>query len=197
MFAFLQNINQATLIYLNSLWQYSIIQKMAIIFADAPILFLPVFFLWLWFYYNYKKDTWAKTNLLVIFYSIVVAILLSVGIQHVVYVQRPLLFLGVHAKFILSHIPDASFPSDHATVSSAFLIGILLAGYKKTFWIFLPFVCAMLLSRVIAWVHWPFDILAWIFIGSLTSVGVYKMKSTKCVTSLNAGILKIASFIRL
>ena len=122
---------------------------------------------------------------------------MSIGIQHIVYVQRPLTFLGAHARFILSHIPDASFPSDHATVSAAFLAGICLAGYKKTFWIFLPFVILMLISRVIAGVHWPLDIIAGVTIGSIIAGLVHATKKMKCITMLNAGILKIASYIRL
>jgi undecaprenyl-diphosphatase len=61
---------------------------------------------------------------------------------------------------LLDHIPDASFPSDHASVSVAFLTALYLTGYKKVFWAFMPWVILMNLCRVIAGVHWPFDILA-------------------------------------
>ena len=50
----------------------------------------------------------------------------------------------------MSHVPDASFPSDHATVSIAFLTSLFLANYKRIGLIFLPFVIIMNLSRIIA-----------------------------------------------
>ncbi len=197
MFAYLQNLNQAGLVLLNNLWQYGIVQKIAIIFADAPIFFLPVFLVGFWLFYTINKQAKKKNKLLIIFYSIIFAIVVNMIIQYIVPISRPSTFLWVHAKFLLSHIPDASFPSDHATVSAAFLASILLSGYKKTFWIFLPFALIMLVSRVIAGVHWPFDIVVWIVVWTVAGYVVYKFKSTKAITCLNSGILKIASFIRL
>jgi membrane-associated phospholipid phosphatase len=49
---------------------------------------------------------------------------------------------------LIEHIPDNSFPSDHAAVSFAFLFAILFSNYKKTFLIFFPFVILMNLSRI-------------------------------------------------
>ena len=73
-----------------------------------------------------------------------IAILSNLLIQHIVHIKRPETF--IHP--ILDHIPDASFPSDHAAVSFAFLIAIYLFGYKRIFWIFLPFVLLMDISRI-------------------------------------------------
>ncbi|MDQ7023403.1 MAG: hypothetical protein Q9M97_07925 [Candidatus Gracilibacteria bacterium] len=58
-------------------------------------------------------------------------------IQQFIIVERPEQHLGAGAKLLLDHLPDASFPSDHATVSIAFLTGLLLSGYKKYFWFLL------------------------------------------------------------
>jgi membrane-associated phospholipid phosphatase len=50
----------------------------------------------------------------------------------------------------MSHIPDASFPSDHTAVSIAFVTALFLSGYKKIAIIFLPFALIMNVSRIIS-----------------------------------------------
>jgi membrane-associated phospholipid phosphatase len=56
----------------------------------------------------------------------------------------------------------------------------------------------MLISRVIAGVHYPFDILAWIFIGIFSAFLVFKLlKNQKLVKNLNQFIIKMLSYIKL
>jgi undecaprenyl-diphosphatase len=99
---------------------------------------------------------------------------------------------------LLDHIPDASFPSDHATVSVAFLTSLFLAWYKKTWFIFTPFVIFMLLSRIILWVHWPFDILVWSLVWIFSSFVVFKyITKIKTINKVNKFLIKIMSFIKL
>jgi len=56
------------------------------------------------------------------------------------------------------NIPDASFPSNHATVSIAFLTSLFLAKYRIIAFLFLVPAILMNLSRVTMQLHWPFDI---------------------------------------
>ena len=168
----LQNINKELLLSLNSLMEYDFIQTIVKIFSDSPIFFIPVFLVVLWLYYTYKKGTpiiseihftknlLEKEKLMYIFYSIVLWILVSLTIQKFVHIDRPESVIRWVWILIMNHLPDASFPSDHATVSVAFLTSLFLAWYKKTWLYYTPFVILMLLSRVIVWVHWPFDIIA-------------------------------------
>jgi undecaprenyl-diphosphatase len=74
----------------------------------------------------------------------------TLTIQHFIHFKRPEDYLVGAGKLLINHVPDASFPSDHATVSFAFLSALLFANYKKIFWIFLPFVILMNISRIIA-----------------------------------------------
>jgi len=206
----LQEINKELLIYLNSLTQYEIIQKIATFFADSPIFFLPLFLLWYWIYYTYKKDNTIiseinltknlleKENLIYIFYSVVLWIIISLIIQQLVYIDRPETVLEWAWKLLLKHIPDASFPSDHATVSIAFLTSLFFSWYKKVWYIFLPFVILMLLSRVIVWVHWPLDILAWTIVWIFSSFIIFKyITKVKIINKINKFIIKIMWFIKL
>lgn len=194
----LQDFNIIWLQFLNNLWNNPLIEKVVFLFADAPIFFLPFFLISYWVYYSCKKDPLHKENLLFIFYSVVIGISLSMIIQQFVHIERPEEHLSNAWKLLLSHIPDASFPSDHATVSFAFLISLFFAGYKKTCYWFLPFVILMNISRIVAGVHWPLDILVWSVIWILSAVFTfYKIREIKFVKKINSFIIKILHIIKL
>lgn len=206
----LQEINKELLISLNSLTQYDFIQIITLCFADTPIFFLPIFLISLWTYYTYKKNTiiiseinltknlLEKENLIYIFYATVLWILISLLIQQIVHIDRPEEALKWVWQLLLNHIPDASFPSDHATVAVAFLTSLFLAWYKKTWLFFTPFVILMLLSRIILWVHWPLDIIVWSLVWIFSSFVVFKyVVKLKSFNKLNRLIIKIMSYIKL
>lgn len=193
----LQSINEDLLVYLNSFTNSEIIKDLIYIFADLPIFFLPIFLIVAWIYYSYNLADNSKKNLLIIFYATILSVSISMLIQQFIYMDRPEVHLANIWNLILEHIPDASFPSDHASVSVAFLVSILLFGYKKIFWIYLPFVVIMLLSRVSAWVHWPFDILAWIIVWIISSMILFKLRYNKLLEEINNFLIKLASYIKL
>lgn len=194
----IQQVNETLLIYLNWFSINKNIEILVWIFADAPIFFVPIFLFVTRIILTYKKKTENKADLLFIFYSCILGIAIALLIQQIIHFDRPENYIKNTWKLLLSHIPDASFPSDHATVSFAFLTSLYFANYKKIFYIFLPFAIIMWLSRVIAWVHWPFDIIAWSIIWILSSVIVFKfIKKLEIIKKLNTIIFKIASFIKL
>lgn len=206
----LQEINKEVLISLNSLTKYDFIQTIVMIFTDYPIFFLPIFLITLWFFYTYNKknivisdmhltkNLLEKENLLYIVYSIALWLLISLIIQQFVHVERPEVALKWIWLLLLKHIPDASFPSDHATVSVAFLTSLFFTWFKKTWLYFSPFVVLMLISRVIVWVHWPFDIVAWALVWFFSSYITFKyLIKIKIINSLNQFIIKIMWFIKM
>jgi len=86
----MQEINQNLLIYLNSLMENIFVEKIALIFADSPIFFLPIFLVFMWFYYTYKqKDNEKKKDLLFIFYSAIIVIIINYIIKAFVDIERP------------------------------------------------------------------------------------------------------------
>jgi len=165
----IQAVNQQLFLALNSLSENTVIRDISIIFADAPIFFLPLFLVAGWIYFAQKKNTKTKESLLAIFYSTAVTVIFNMIIQHLVFVERPATFLGAKAHFVLNHIPDASFPSDHAAVGFAFVLSAYLFGFQKIAYYFLPFFLLMAVSRVIAGVHWPLDIVGGVFVGALAT----------------------------
>lgn len=195
----MQEINRQLLIYLNSFTDIKIIENIALAFSDTPIFFLPIFLVSYWLYFTFKKqDNDKKNDLLLIFYSIIIAIITSIIIQQFVNIDRPETALEASWKFILSHLPDASFPSDHATVSISFLVALFLANYKKIWLLFSIAVILMNLSRVTLGVHWPFDIIWWAVVWISSSFFVFKvLKTNKYIISLNNFIIKMMSYIKL
>lgn len=206
----LQEINKELLISLNSLTKYDYIESIVLIFADLPIFFIPIFLITLWIYYSRKKKNkilsflhltkklLEKENLLYIFYSAVIWIIISLTIQQFIHMDRPETALQWVWKLLLDHLPDASFPSDHATVSVAFLTSLFLAWFKKTWLYYAPFVVLMLLSRIIVWVHWPFDILAWSLVWFFSSFITFKYLSKLIIVNkLNKFIIKIMWYIKM
>ncbi|MDR2640048.1 MAG: hypothetical protein LBC61_01585 [Candidatus Peribacteria bacterium] len=84
------DINKDLLVFLNSLLDFPVVEFTAPTFADAPIFFLPIFLIFGWLYYSFKeKDVQKKKDLLFIFYSCVIAVIINLIIKHFVNVDRP------------------------------------------------------------------------------------------------------------
>lgn len=190
-------INIPLLWYLNSFTENEFISKVVYAMADIPIFILPLFLLGYWFYFNAKRNIEGKKKLLFIFYSIFIAIVLSSLIQMFVNIDRPESSLEWAGKLILEHIPDASFPSDHASVGIAFVVSLFLFWFSSFGYITLPLFIIMLLSRVAGWVHWPLDIIAGSIIWIISSFLVYKSQNLTIFRKINAFVLKLASYFKL
>ena len=112
--------------------------------------------------------------------------------------KRPELLLEWVWFLLLNHIPDASFPSDHAIVSSWFITWLFLYWFKKIWIIFSIFTFLMLLSRIILWVHWPLDIIVWIVSWILWPIIIFiYFRENKLVKKLNIFIIKLLMYIKL
>lgn len=202
-FFIMQEINLDLLHFFNSLINEKFWFNFAYIFSDWPIFFLPIFLVFTWIFYSFKnidlkENISRKKDLLFIFYSVVVAISANLIFQRFFHFDRPEKHCLVDGKTIIDHLPDASFPSDHATVSFAFLVSLYLAWYKKTFFVFAHFVVFMLCSRIMACVHWPFDIMTWAILWTIWAFVTFKfLKKIKLLDKLNDFILKISSKIKL
>lgn len=185
-----EQINKSWLEFLNSLWQNEIISFISVIFADYPILFLPLFLVSMWIYYTYKNQNINKNNLLFIFYCSFLAIIINLIIQKFIHMERPEEYLKAAGNLLMSHVPDASFPSDHAAVSVSFLTWLFLFNYKKVWYFFSIFVLLMLISRIIVGVHWPFDIIVWSIIWVLSAFIIKKLIDIKTIKNINNTIIK-------
>lgn len=150
------NYNTEIFQYFNELTRFGFIEALAPKIADLPIFFLPLFLTSLWLYYTFSKyyatveRNELKEQLMYIFYSCVIVIIFSYLIKSQVDIARPETAISEAGKLLMNKIPESSFPSDHASVSFAFLTALFLSHYKNVFWAFLPWVILMNLSRIIA-----------------------------------------------
>ena len=181
--------------YLNNLTKNDFFWDIIFLFADFPIFIIPIFLLIFWLLN--LKDIKIKQNLLNIFYSSCLTTFFAIIIQHIYFVERPMSALKNAWNLILSQLPNASFPSDHAWVSASFLAALYLFWYKNYFFAFLPFFIIMNLSRIAWWVHWFSDIIWWIVLWILSSIIIYKFRNSKIITKTNIFLLKIASYLKL
>lgn len=157
------------------------ISSIAPIFADAFVFLYPVFLVGVYVYAIIKKKPSIKQWALYIFFATLVAVLINIWIQCFFYKERPIVFFNnqVDAWETLLHeiLPVSSFPSDHAVVSMCFAVATLLwwlFSKKKFFtwsWIVLILVSFIMTTcRVLTLVHWPSDILAWLWLWILVPI---------------------------
>lgn len=183
--------NQSTSIFLNTFTENSIMRIILPYFSDVPIFIIPIFLISYWIYAIIRWESKIKEALLMIFYADILAGSITILIQQFIYVERPLAFLQGRGMYILSHILDNSFPSDHATIGTAFLVGLFLFGYKKSFYYLLPLFILMFLARVIGGIHYPFDILWGIVVGVLSGYTIYMIRGTLLFGKINQVIIKL------
>lgn len=81
-------------------------------------------------------------------------------------VYRPRPFeLGLGAN-LLHHVPENSFPSDHATLMFAIAASLCLSPLRRAGFLLLPFAMMAGWARIYLGVHWPTDIFGGAVLGS-------------------------------
>lgn len=189
--------NQSTSIFLNTFTENSIMRIILPYFSDIPIFIIPIFLISYWIYAIIRWESKIKEALLMILYADILAGSITCCIQQFIYVERPLAFLQGRGMYILSHIPDNSFPSDHATIGTAFLVGLFLFGYKKSFYYLLPLFILMFLARIIWGIHYPLDILWGIVVGTVAGYIIFCIRDNTIMKKINQGIIDIMGKIHL
>ena len=99
-------------------------------------------------------------------------------------------FVGAHAE------SEFSFPSGHTTAAAAAATGLWLTRGKKYLAVSIPFVALMAASRNYFIVHYPTDVIAGAFVGTLAGViaylitiGIYRFLNAKKDVKLFAFVL--------
>ena len=183
--------NQSTSIFLNTFTENSIMRIILPYFSFVSIFTIPIFLVLYWIYVTIRLQSYIRETLLMIFYADILSGGIAMIIQQFVYVERPLAFLQGRGMFILSHIPDNSFPSDHATIGTAFLVTLFLFGYKKTFYYLLPFFILMFLARIIGGIHYPLDILWGMMVGALGGSIIFMARHNSLLQKINQVIIRL------
>ena len=108
----------------------------------------------LWLYGVYKKDNQPKVDALMMLYSIgfafLVYVFLNLGLP-----LRPRPETVSAIRPLIDHLPDNSFPSGHGIFAGASTIAAFFYTRRWIAWILLITGIMMILSRVLAGIHYP------------------------------------------
>ena len=158
------SINQSLFSFLNNLaFQSDAFDTAVIFFAGSLIELLVLVVLILIVFSLWRGKLGDVRRLFLILVATFIAWGLSQLINFLFPSPRPFLELDT-VKSLFLHGGMDSFPSGHATIASALAVGLLY--YKKSFsWLYVVGAILVGLSRVVAGVHWPLDILGGFLLG--------------------------------
>lgn len=128
-----------------------------------------LFFAAILFYWFFQKSQNRKMVVEACL-SACVALGINVLLGMLFYRDRP--FVAHHVNWLIPHVKNASFPSDHAT--AAFVIATAIWIWRKRDgWIWLFLAAGIALSRVWTGVHYPLDVIAGMIIGVGTALAIH------------------------
>ncbi|MBR7959544.1 undecaprenyl-diphosphatase [Burkholderia vietnamiensis] len=144
------------------------IARVAIFAADWLVYALPAMLLSTWIFGERPTRRQAIEAGL----GTCVALVLAQVIGHFWFSPRP--FMAGVGTQLIPHAPDSSFPSDHMTFAWSLAIGMLFAGTTRlTGYVMIAMAIAIAWGRVYAGVHWPFDMVGGVLVGTAGALGAH------------------------
>ncbi|QIZ10579.1 undecaprenyl-diphosphatase [Priestia megaterium] len=129
-----------------------------------------LFFAGIIFYWFYRKSSQNRKMVVEAILAACVALSINGEIGHFFYRNRP--FVTHHVNWLIPHVKNASFPSDHAT--AAFVIATAIWNWKRRDgWLWLVLAAGIALSRVWTGVHYPLDVAAGMLIGASVAFAIH------------------------
>ncbi|WP_182418249.1 undecaprenyl-diphosphatase [Bartonella sp. HY038] len=148
--------------------------------AKGLLYFIPLHLLLLWFAGGKFERRAALTIVASIITGLFIGYLISLGF----YRERP--FVAGIVEALIHHSPNASFPSNHATICAAYFFSLYLLRYKMAAKFALGLLVLVCWGRIFVGVHYPFDILAGIIVGGLSAYGCTRFVLPRIPTILTA-----------
>lgn len=170
----LTQLDQNVFSWLNSLAQRNIIiddvVKVLAVYAVYTVPVVMLFFLW------WRSNEKRQKFLINLFGSSFLISLMIIAPLIGKWINRPRPFDLPGTHELVFHLPSYSFPSDHALFFAFVTTYLFLFGYKKWGWIALTTTILVSISRVIAGLHWPGDILAGWILGIIFALLFYSIR---------------------
>lgn len=149
----MESLNQSLYLLFNASAQPStFLLQLATFLAQWLIDGIPLLLVWLWLRGGPIERYAAVTATLGVLFALGCGQVISTLWPH----PRPFMISLGHT--FLEHTPDASFPSDHATVFFTLGVGLILSSLRKLGAVVLLLGVLVSWSRVYLGVHFPFDI---------------------------------------
>ncbi|WML56629.1 undecaprenyl-diphosphatase [Neobacillus sp. PS2-9] len=121
-----------------------------------------LFFAGILFYWFFQK---SKNRRMIVEASFAACIALGLNMLIGMFFYRDRPFVAHHVNWLIPHVKNASFPSDHATAAFVIATGIWI-WRKRDGWVWLILAAGIALSRVWTGVHYPLDVIAGMIIGT-------------------------------
>lgn len=135
---------------------------LGIVIGNGLIFTIPLLLLGIWLWGDNDKRSAALKSCAVAFIALGLNQLIGLFWQH----PRPFV-IGLGHTFI-AHVPDSSFPSDHATVFASIAFSLLFSGLSLLGAITLLGGCAVAWARIFLGVHFPLDMVAAVMVSVVT-----------------------------
>lgn len=149
----MENLNQLLFMLINASYHPSpVVLAIAMFAAQWLIYALPVLLVWMWTMGGRAERKAAVSATVAVGVALLVGQIITIAWPH----PRPFMIGLGHT--LMAHQPEASFPSDHATVFFTLALGLLIAGMRKVGVTLLLAGALVGWSRVFLGVHFPFDI---------------------------------------
>lgn len=161
---YLLSLDERIFLVLNGILGQSTTLDWLIKTAAVYLIYLvPVILIIVWFWSAYSKKPALQA-----FFAGVLAWGINKIISNIIDRPRPY-EAALDIKEAIFHRPDYSFPSDHMALLASIALAFYLVGYKKlaVFWWILTAVIGI--SRIIAGVHYPSDIIAGAVLGTIVT----------------------------
>lgn len=178
-------MNKELFFYLNNFIGKSQIFDWLVIFCAEylPYVLITVFLAILIF----GKKTYREKIEIFIFSGLSIflsRIVITEAIRYFFYISRPFVNNNVHQ--LIFHKTSGSFPSGHATFFFALAMAVYLFLNKKWGWLFFAGATIISIARVIAGVHWPYDILGGAVVGIFSAIIVNYLTRRRLQNNLDS-----------
>ena len=186
-FALDQKISETLIAFTQTSGSFSTVAKLG---TRWLVYLVPVALLVIWFFNGPReKLTALRVTVAGLFGWLVVNSIIG----HFFFRTRPSINA---AKELLFHLPDKSFPSDHATLGFTLAFGFWLAGYRKIGTFFLILTLTFSTLRVFTGLHFTTDVLGGLVVGFVMAwVGQWLKRPFD--SSIGEPLIKIAKILRL
>jgi len=157
------------IIWLNHLTDWPLVRSVALWMSVYGLLLYVVVAIWCWYHPSNKQDRWQLQQTVVLaILGVMVTIVFEQIISGLFFRARPFAVIDTLTAYNV-FVDSTSFPSLHTAMAAAFAGAWLWTGRQKTGGWLLLWALLIGLSRVMAGVHYPTDVIGGVASGLIAS----------------------------